>query len=227
MILVGQVCPHCRAYRERAEEAEEAVRQLRGAFGGEPAEPLELPRAWRLTAAERQICRLLLSRTQLTLAGYMALRELEAGAAGAPQDKVFNVLISKLRKKLRPFGVEIETVWGEGYRIDPAQRRAILALEHPAASIGMPIAPPPARPSATISDLIVRALRRGGVLGRRAIWEQVNRARGRPAAFGSICATIWKLLEAGVVESLPAPTAGRWSDGAERKVYRLAERRDA
>jgi len=41
------------------------------------------------------------------------------------------VVLSHLRGKLRPVGIEIETVWGRGYRLDPenAQRLADLPMQ--------------------------------------------------------------------------------------------------
>lgn len=42
-----------------------------------------------------------------------------------PEMKIIDVLICKIRKKLAPRGIEIETVWGWGYRM-PAESREIL-----------------------------------------------------------------------------------------------------
>lgn len=42
-----------------------------------------------------------------------------------PEEKIIDVFICKARRKLRPFGVEIETRWGVGYLM-PAESRAIL-----------------------------------------------------------------------------------------------------
>lgn len=39
------------------------------------------------------------------------------------------VYICQLRKKLRPFGLEIETIWGDGYRMSPEHREAVRAME--------------------------------------------------------------------------------------------------
>ena len=36
-----------------------------------------------------------------------------------PEIKILDVYVCKLRKKLQPLGVTIETVWGQGYRLQP------------------------------------------------------------------------------------------------------------
>ena len=38
-----------------------------------------------------------------------------------PESQVLNVMVSQVRKKLRPLGVTISTVWAEGYRLDAPQ----------------------------------------------------------------------------------------------------------
>ena len=47
--------------------------------------------------------------------------------AGDIGSKTIGVQISRLRKALKPLGIEIATVWGAGYRIDPQHRQRIMA----------------------------------------------------------------------------------------------------
>jgi hypothetical protein len=42
--------------------------------------------------------------------------------------KMVDVVICNLRKKLKPYGLRIETLWGHGYYIDAAGRKAALSL---------------------------------------------------------------------------------------------------
>ena len=42
------------------------------------------------------------------------------GVDDEPEIKIIDVFICKLRKKLKPFGLDIETVWGRGYLMTPA-----------------------------------------------------------------------------------------------------------
>lgn len=45
---------------------------------------------------------------------------------GAVNPKIVDVLICHLRKKLRPLDINIETVWGRGYRLDRENRQRLL-----------------------------------------------------------------------------------------------------
>lgn len=41
-----------------------------------------------------------------------------------PEIKIVDVFVCKLRKKLKPFGVSIVTVWGHGYSLEDRHRYA-------------------------------------------------------------------------------------------------------
>jgi DNA-binding response OmpR family regulator len=41
-----------------------------------------------------------------------------------PELKIIDVWVCKLRKKLKPLGINIDTVWGRGYRMLPAVARS-------------------------------------------------------------------------------------------------------
>ncbi|GAC1572940.1 MAG: hypothetical protein NVS3B5_02120 [Sphingomicrobium sp.] len=45
-----------------------------------------------------------------------------------PDPKIIHVEICKARAGLRSFGIEIQTVWGIGFRMDPGSRRKLAAL---------------------------------------------------------------------------------------------------
>jgi len=42
-----------------------------------------------------------------------------------PNDKIFDVFVCKLRAKMKPFGLEIQTIWGRGYTLPPETRRRL------------------------------------------------------------------------------------------------------
>jgi two-component system cell cycle response regulator CtrA len=42
--------------------------------------------------------------------------------------KIVDVFICKIRKKLRPFDIVIDTVWGQGYRIAPLMKDKIRSM---------------------------------------------------------------------------------------------------
>lgn len=46
----------------------------------------------------------------------------------APEPKIVDVFICKIRKKLVVYGISIETVWGWGYRMPKRDREALAAL---------------------------------------------------------------------------------------------------
>lgn len=73
-----------------------------------------------LTATERAIAKLLFDRRGLVVRKdgiHQALYALRPG--DAPDPKVIDVLVCKMRRKLRAW--EIVTAWGEGYRLQERQ----------------------------------------------------------------------------------------------------------
>lgn len=88
-----------------------------------------VPRGWRLTATETAYLNVLAGRPGVT--SKEAIHTLIYGTArdGGPEVKIVDVIICKLRKKVRPWGVAIETRWGQGYELDAAGMRIIKALQ--------------------------------------------------------------------------------------------------
>lgn len=66
--------------------------------------------------------------TAIAAATHPEITEIPVMLAEAPRDaggdeaeiKIVDVYICKLRKKLRPFSIEVVTVWGTGYQLTPA-----------------------------------------------------------------------------------------------------------
>ena len=52
----------------------------------------------------------------------------EPGVEDDRDSKIADVFVCKLRKKLEPLSIEIETLWGDGYRINPKTKRFIARL---------------------------------------------------------------------------------------------------
>lgn len=116
-----------RSLRDRIDLLEEENRQLR-----EAAEALvSFPRSWRLTEMEARFVSVLM-RSKTGAMSKEALMTALYGLEPDVEDKVIDVWACKLRKKFKALGVavEIETVWGQGYRLT-AETRAVLraALE--------------------------------------------------------------------------------------------------
>jgi len=69
-----------------------------------------VPAGWRLTATEDKVFRVL-------LAVDCATRAAIAQGAGLTENRSIDVHLTRIRKKLTPFGVEIETVRSRGWRL--------------------------------------------------------------------------------------------------------------
>ena len=86
-----------------------------------------LPPLFGLTGREDALVSLLLAKEvatkdQLHFALYG--HEVDGGA----EPKIIDVFICKIRKKLKPFGIEIGTMWGRGYRLDPEMKARMRSM---------------------------------------------------------------------------------------------------
>lgn len=104
------------------------VEDLEAAMGMNFVTPL----GWGLTGAEMRIFGVLLAREMATKDALMAALYRDLGKDEA-QVKIVDVLVCKMRKKLVPLGIVIETIWGQGYRLTPAAKAQVQALMSPAA----------------------------------------------------------------------------------------------
>lgn len=94
------------------------VRELEEAMGMDFLAPLE----FGLTGCESRVLGILLARDICTKkAIYAALYDSFIDDRDR-EPKIVDVFICKIRKKVRPFGVEILTVWGVGYQMDAAAK---------------------------------------------------------------------------------------------------------
>jgi two-component system cell cycle response regulator CtrA len=114
--------------RDQLDEANETIRQFRNAMA---ASPLIRYRGLRLSRSERCILEALLnangllSKHQLRHAIDAELTRIEA-----PDLKSVDVVVCRLRKRLRPFSVVISTEWGRGYYLDLDARATLLSLRY-------------------------------------------------------------------------------------------------
>ncbi len=88
---------------------------------------LDAPVAFGLTASEARVRGVLLNRDHagketIMLALYGGLHQQDEA-----EIKIVDVFVCKMRKKLKRFGIEIETVWGRGYRMTPEMKVAARA----------------------------------------------------------------------------------------------------
>lgn len=81
------------------------------------------PIEWRLTGAETKVFGRLLRGGPATKDALMACLYRDLGRDEV-EIKIVDVFVCKLRKKIKPFGFVIETIWGVGYAMS-AEMRAL------------------------------------------------------------------------------------------------------
>jgi len=109
-----------RALQAQNQRLKDQIEALSDAMGANLVLPLE----WRLTPKETGIFGFLMTRELATKQAIMsALYGL--GADEEPDMKIVDVFVCKLRRKIRPFGLMIETVWGQGYALTAETKRQV------------------------------------------------------------------------------------------------------
>ena len=105
---------------ERVEYLEEENRQLKELLQGSP--DVVFPREWNLKVAETRLLRSLCAakgiRTNEALLRACAMSDFVG-------ENLLKVQISRTRKKLKPFGIEIKTIYGVGYELSEAAHNEI------------------------------------------------------------------------------------------------------
>lgn len=90
---------------------------------------LALAAVFRMTRLQVAVFLALLRRPQITKAQvHAAIENTRALAPEETDPKMIDVVICHIRKKIRPHGVELKTVWGQGYTIAAAERDKVMAL---------------------------------------------------------------------------------------------------
>jgi two-component system cell cycle response regulator CtrA len=110
--------------RRRIDNLEERIRQLEDAL---MPPSISIPFEYGLTPAEARVFAHLASREMGTRQSIM-LALYSDRPNEEPEIKIVDVFVCKMRKKLARFGVRIETVRGQGYRLDRAAAPARQAV---------------------------------------------------------------------------------------------------
>ena len=105
------------ALETRCALLEERVAQLEALLVTDWRAPIE----WRLTPSEERVMGVLVARERASKEAIVAALYLDRGADSA-EPKIVDVFICKIRRKLRPFGVEITTLWGAGFALADRQK---------------------------------------------------------------------------------------------------------
>jgi DNA-binding response OmpR family regulator len=95
------------------------------------APPGYLPASLGLSPTEERAFKALVAHKEWTKEAFLMSVYLDTPEDDMPDIKMVDVLICKLRKKIEPLGLEIETLWKKGFRMSPAMRTraAILVRE--------------------------------------------------------------------------------------------------
>jgi hypothetical protein len=95
-------------------------------------------RAFTLTKLEASFMLILLKRDEADKAtlhhaveSRRAVRPNQPDIQEETDPKMVDVIICKMRKRLKVHGIKIETMWGHGYFMDAANKAAALELMHP------------------------------------------------------------------------------------------------
>ena len=108
------------------ETLREQNRQLKEEIGL-AAQP---PAMFGLTTQEAAIFGVLLANRAPRKSTFMAALYSDGAYDDEAEEKIIDVFICKIRKKLKPFGIEIKTNWGESYEIpevSKARARELMA----------------------------------------------------------------------------------------------------
>ncbi len=113
--------------RDERDELAERVRQLEAVLRDDSWQPKE----WGLTPSEAAIVNILTMRRVATReAIFVALYGDDVD--GGPLERTIDVLVCKLRPKLRRHGFTVQNVYGAGYRLDDAARATFTKLKQAA-----------------------------------------------------------------------------------------------
>jgi two-component system cell cycle response regulator CtrA len=89
-----------------------------------------VPVQFRLTKQQTRLFGLLLRRDQVTKS--QAMDFLYGGDLNEPEIQIVSVMVCQLRKRLRPFEIPIETLWGRGWYLKPEAKAKAASYRHPA-----------------------------------------------------------------------------------------------
>lgn len=111
------------AVERENEKLRDKVAQLEEIIGLRLPAPLVLG----LSGKEAQLFGALYTREFLTKPAIMTLLYSDRADA-EPEIKIVDVFVCKIRAKVAPFGIEIETAWGQGYAMTAAGKAAAAKL---------------------------------------------------------------------------------------------------
>lgn len=117
-------CATCRNLAERNERLEAELATLKADL---LAHHWEAPREFGLSWTQERILAVLLRHDRIVpYESIFAATRTPNSRLNVDSGKLVMVLVCKLRRQLAPFGIEIETMWGAGYRLSADSRRKLM-----------------------------------------------------------------------------------------------------
>jgi DNA-binding response OmpR family regulator len=113
---------------EVLEEENETLREQNRQLNEELGLAAQPPPMFGLTTQEGIIFGVLLSNRAPRKSTFMAALYSDGAYDDEAEEKIVDVLICKIRKKLTPFGIEIKTNWGESYELPEASKARVREL---------------------------------------------------------------------------------------------------
>lgn len=120
----------CKLLEQENDELRDKIVRLEEMLGV----TFDAPAFLELTSCEAVLFGVLLNRECVTKTLAMDAIYGDRPDADVAEEKIVDVWICKIRAKLEPWGIEIETNWGQGYFMTPAMKTKARALidEHAA-----------------------------------------------------------------------------------------------
>ncbi len=91
---------------------------------------IEAPIEFGFTGAEARLFGLL-TRVELVTKEKAMFALYATRIDAEPEIKIIDVFVCKMRKKLEPYKIEINTVWGQGYRLSPETKARVRQMLDP------------------------------------------------------------------------------------------------
>lgn len=88
---------------------------------------IEPPRHWKLTPLQTRLFQCIAARDVADKHFIWFSLYGDRHDDEVPEEKIVDVLVCNIRKKVKPFGVNIETVWGRGYSLQNRKSYSELA----------------------------------------------------------------------------------------------------
>jgi two-component system, cell cycle response regulator CtrA len=112
------------------ERLRDRIDELEALLGMSLLPPLE----WRLTASQARVLGVIHARPYASKDAIMAALYRD-GARDEAEIKIVDVMVCHIRRKLKPFGIEIITRWGEGFEMPAASKALVDAALQPAPQV--------------------------------------------------------------------------------------------